>query len=130
MKKLSLVLFGLSFLAPPALAQDEADEEKEEKICVNSRTINRFDALSDNYVYVEATGKNYYLFTMRNRCRDLSRANGIAIKDTTSRVCSDAFAEIVYMDMGRRKTSCRIDKIVKVSSKDEAREIVEAAEDN
>lgn len=122
---------GVIVLAAPALAQDEAEdaqEEAAEKVCVNSRTLNRFDPLSDDYVFVEATGKNYYLFSMKSRCRNLRSANAIAVKDTTSRVCSDGFAEIVYMDVGRQPITCRIGEITKVSSKDEAREIVEAAE--
>lgn len=130
MKYQTLLIAGMIVLAPPALAQDDAGDAEEEKVCVNSRTLNRFDPLSDAYVFVEATGKNYYLFSMKYRCRNLRNANGIAVKDTTSRVCSDGFAEIVYMDVGRRPITCRIGKIEKVASKDEAREIVAAAEED
>ena len=130
--QLSKVL-GVTFfmVAAFAIAQDEAEngaEAKSEKVCVNSRTLNSFDALSDQHVFVEATGKNYYLFTMRNRCRNLDKAFGIAVSDTTSRVCSDSFGEIIYRDMGRRFESCRIGTIEPVSSKDEAREIIAARE--
>jgi hypothetical protein len=54
---------------------------------------------------------------------------GIAIKDSTNRVCSDGFGEIAYRDRmggGRRLESCRIDTIERVESKDDAKAIVAA----
>ncbi len=65
---------------------------------------------------------------MRNQCHNLRESMGIAIKDATSRVCSDGFGEIVYRDRmgGRRLESCRIEAIERVEDKDEAKAIVAA----
>ncbi|MDH3440215.1 MAG: DUF6491 family protein [Gammaproteobacteria bacterium] len=114
-----------------AFAQNDdgvgADELKE-RVCVNVRTIRTFDALTDQYVYVRQGSNKHFLFTMRNRCPNLRDAQSIAIKDTTSRVCSDGFGEIVYRDRfgGRGLESCRIGKIEVVESKDDAIALVEA----
>ena len=91
---------------------------------MNKRNINSFDAIDDEHVYIKATGNNHYLFTMQRRCFGLRRAQGIGIKDTMSRVCSDGFGEIVYRDMGRVQ-SCRIDTIESVASKEDAKGLVE-----
>jgi hypothetical protein len=114
-----------------AFAQDEAPEgeDSEERICLNVRAIRSFDALTDEYVFVQEGNSKYYLFTMRNRCHNLSDAMGIAIKDSMNRVCSNGFGEIVYRDRmggGRRLESCRIDTIERVESKDDAKAIVAA----
>ena len=114
----------------PATAQDDdaADAEAEERICVNSRAIRNFDALTDQYVYVQEGSSRHFLFTMRNHCVNLNNAMGIALKDTTSRICSDGFGEIVYRDRmsSQRLQSCRIGKIEVVESKEDARAIVDA----
>ena len=107
-------------------AEDEAEEEEAvERICVNRRSINSFDAIDDQHVYIKATGNKHYLFTMQSRCFGLRDAYGIAVKDTMSRVCSKGFGEIVYRDRGQRLQSCRIDTIEAVASKDDARGLVE-----
>ncbi len=106
-------------------AEDEAEEEEAiERVCVNKRNINSFDAIDDEHVYIKATGNNHFLFTMQRRCFGLRGANGIGVKDTMSRVCSGGFGEIVYRDMGRRLESCRIDTIDRVASKDDAEGLV------
>ena len=107
-------------------AEDEAEEEEAvERICVNRRSINSFDAIDDQHVYIKATGNKHYLFTMQSRCFGLRDAYGIAVKDTMSRVCSKGFGEIVYRDRGQRLQSCRIDTIETVAGKDDARGLVE-----
>lgn len=125
-------LFALAALAvcPIAFAQEAAPqtEAAEERICVNTRAIRTFDALTDMYVYVREGSNKHYLFTMRNRCHNLRDALGIAIKDTTSRICADGFGEIVYRDRmgGKRLESCVIGTIERVDSKDDAKAIVAA----
>ncbi len=120
----------LSSVGPIALAQDDAVEDKDsnERICLNVRAIRTFDAITDKYMYVKEGSSKHYLFTMRNVCHNLRDAMGIAIKDTTSRVCSDGFGEVVYRDRmsGRRLESCRIEAIERVEDKDDAKAIVEA----
>jgi hypothetical protein len=105
-------------------ADDDADEEEAvQRVCVNKRTINSFDAIDDEHVYIKASSNKHFLFTMQRRCSGLRHANGIGIKDTMSQVCSKGFGEIVYRDMGRMQ-SCRIDTIESVASKDDAKGLV------
>ena len=127
MKRWKLLILILAMGTTSAFAEeaedDAAEEEAVERICVNKRTINSFDAIDDKHVYIKATGDNHFLFTMQRRCFGLRNAMGIGIKDTTSRVCSDGFGEIVYRDMGRME-SCRIDTIDSVASKEDAEGLV------
>lgn len=115
-----------------ASAQDEDTDsvEKEERVCVNVRSIRTFDAFTDRYVYVREGSDEHYLFTMRGICMNLRDAHGIAIKDASSRICSDGFGDIVYRDRlgGRRLQSCPIGKIERVESKEDAKAIVEERE--
>ncbi len=105
-------------------ADEDADEEEAaQKVCVNKRSINSFDAIDDEHVYIKATGNKHYLFTMQRRCFGLRSAMGIGIKDTMSSVCSKGFGEIVYRDAGRAQ-SCRIDTIESVASKEDAKGLV------
>ena len=121
-----LAAIGVMTISPGALAQDDSDEEgaATERVCVNTRAVRNFDALTDQHVYVQEGSNRHFLFTMRNRCPDLRNA----IKDTTSRVCSNGFGEIVYRDRmsGRRMQTCRIDTIEVVESREDAKAIVEA----
>ncbi len=107
-------------------AEDEAEEEEAiERICVNKRNINSFDAIDDQHIYIRATGNKHFLFTMQRRCFGLRGAHGIGVKDTMSSVCSGGFGEIVYRDIGKRLESCRIDIIERVASKEDAKGLVE-----
>ena len=113
-------------MSPFVSAQEEEGGEKQSSnVCVNSRTIRNFDAFTDEHIYVEDRGDTHYLFTMRGRCFGLRNSLGIAIKDTTSRVCSKSFGEVVYRDNRNQTTSCRIDTIEAVESKDDAKALVE-----
>ena len=131
MKAWITILLGLLLLvcSPLALSQEETEEAEEEevteRVCVNKRSINSFDAIDDQHVYIKATGNKYYLFTMQRKCFGLRSAFGIAVKDTMSSVCSKGLGEIVYRDMGQRLESCRIDTIEVVAGKDDAKQLVE-----
>ncbi len=110
-------------------AEDDAEEEEAvERVCVNKRMINSFDAIDDTHVYIKAAGNKHFLFTMQRRCFGMRNAMGIGIKDTMSRVCSDGFGEIVYRDMGRIE-SCRIATIEAVASKEDAKGLVKDRKD-
>ena len=127
MKRWHLLILVLSIGATNAFADDAdeqaAEEEAVERVCVNKRSINSFDAIDDEHVYIKASSNKHFLFTMQRRCSGLRHANGIGIKDTMSQVCSKGFGEIVYRDMGRMQ-SCRIDTIESVASKDDAKGLV------
>jgi len=123
----------LLLICPLAYAQDENaeeanEEESDARVCVYTRNIDGFDALTDEHVFISARGNENYLFTMWSRCHGLRSAIGIAVKDTMSRVCSNGFGEIVYRDLGRLE-SCRIDNIESVESKDAARELIKQREE-
>ena len=127
--RLLAFLMASIFVSSLAIADDEADKssdaaDEEEKVCINSRQVNSFDALDDEHVLVEESVKDYYLLTMDHRCPGLRHANGIAFKDTTSRICSDGFGDIVFRDMGRMLTRCRIGPIERVADKDEAEALI------
>ena len=127
MKGWQLLILILALGATAASAEEAEDEAEEEpeRVCVSVRSINSFDAIDDEHVYIKATGDKHYLFTMQRRCIGLRSAHGIAVKDTMNRVCSGGFGEIVYRDMGRRLESCRIDTVEPVASKEDAKGLVE-----
>ena len=127
--QISVLLLAGLLTGPFAVADDEekedtADDAAAKKICINSHQVRSFDPLSDRYVFIEAGSKNYYLLTMANRCPGLKYSNVIAFKDTTSRICANGFSDIVYRDMGRTQSSCRIGPIEKVADKEEAKALV------
>lgn len=131
MKRAIYLGLFLALIGQVATAQDETGETEDsnERICVNTRLVRSFDAISDRYVYVKEGGDKHYLFTMHTRCINLHNAMGIAFKESVgSRVCGDGFGEIVYRDRmgGRRLESCRIDTIERVESKEDAKAIVAA----
>ena len=127
MKLWHLLILVVTMGATNAFAEDAdeeaAEEEVVERVCVNKRSINSFDAIDDEHVYIKVSVNDHYLFTMQRRCTGLRHANGIGIKDTMSQVCSNGFGEIVYRDMGRVQ-SCRIDTIESVASKEDAEWLV------
>jgi len=131
--KVCLTSLIILLIGPLAMAQDEETEganKESANVCVNSRTIRTFDAFTDEHIYVEDRGDKHYLFTMRSRCLGLRNSLGIAIKDTTSRVCSNGFGEVAYRDHSNRLTSCRIDTIEEVDSKGDAKAVVQKRKDD
>ena len=127
MKRLQFLILILALSATSAFADEAEDEaeEKPERVCVSVRSINSFDAIDDQHVYIKATSNKHYLFTMQRRCIGLRSAQGIAVKDAMSSVCSGGFGEIVYRDMGRSLASCRIGTVEAVASKEDAKGLVE-----
>lgn len=127
MKLWHLLILVVTMGATTAFADDAdeeaTEEEAVERVCVNKRNINSFDAIDDEHVYIKVSVSDHYLFTMQRRCPGLRHANGIGIKDTMSQVCSNGFGEIVYRDMGRME-SCRIGTIESVASKEDAEGLV------
>ena len=115
-------------------AQESTDEAAEaaQKVCINSNMVRSFDAFDDRHVYVRQGSNQHFLLTMNYRCLGLEWAQSIAFKDTTSRICSDGFGEIVYRDrtMGRGLQTCRIDTIQRVESREAAEELVEGISDD
>jgi hypothetical protein len=104
---------------------DAADAPREaEEACFYVRDIDDFDALSDEFVFVEGRGDENYLLTMWAGCFNLEGAVGIAISSPMSRVCSTSGAEVRYRGLGRLET-CRIRGVEAVESKEIAEALVE-----
>jgi hypothetical protein len=102
-----------------AAAPPEAEEA-----CFFVRDIDDFDALSDEFIFVEGRGDENYLLTMWSGCFALDGAVGIAVSSPMSRVCSTSGAEIRYRGLGRLE-SCRIRAVEAVESKEIAEALVE-----
>jgi len=111
MKRWHLLILVVTIGATNAFADDAdeqaAEEEAVERVCVNKRSINSFDAIDDEHVYIKASSSKHFLFTMQRRCSGLRHANGIGIKDTMSQVCSKSFGEIVYRDKCKQSAIAR-----------------------
>ena len=104
---------------------DAAEVPREaEEACFFVRDIDDFDALSDEFVFVEGRGDENFLLTMWAGCFGLEGAVGIAVSSPMSRVCSTSGAEIRYRGLGRLET-CRIRAVEAVASKEVAETIVE-----
>jgi hypothetical protein len=120
--------------APEAESVEDANAEKEvdaadappevEDACFYVRDIDDFDALGDEFVFVEGRGDENYLLTMWAGCFGLEGAVGIAVSSPMSRVCSTSGAEIRYRGLGRLET-CRIRVVESVASKEAAEALVE-----
>jgi len=96
-----------------------------DRVCINVRTINGFNPLSDRELAVTATVDRHFLFTTQGVCHGLRRANAIAVSDVTAQICNDGFGEIEFVDPALGRQSCRIAEIEPVASSDEARLIAE-----
>ena len=128
MKRWQSLILVLTLSGCAASSGDVADESlgAPEKVCVNAQRITSFDAIDERHLYIEARGQQkHFLFTMRGGCTGLRSAHAIAVKDTMSRVCSNSFGEVVYRQTGRGLESCHIRTIEAVSSKDDAKGLVE-----
>ena len=128
--QLILVILVLPLGGCATSSEEVADESlvADERVCVSVRSINSFDAIDDEHLYIKATGNKHFLFTLSGRCIGLRSARGIAVKDTFSSVCSNSFGEIVYRDMGRGLETCLIRNVEAVVSKDDAEGLVEDRE--
>ena len=127
-------LLILVFGASPALSQipfEEADEADEteivvKKMCVSARNIRSFNAIDDQHIYVSAYGSNkHFLLTMQRRCLGLRSANTIAVRDTSSRVCSNSFGAIIYRQMGRGTETCNVDTVEALVSRQDAWSLID-----
>ena len=96
-----------------------------DRVCINVRTINGFNPLSDRELAVTATANRHFLFTTQGICHGLRRANAIAVSNVTTQICNDGFGEIEFVDPALGRQSCRIAEIEPVGSSDEARVIAE-----
>jgi hypothetical protein len=128
-RKIFAVTTLLLLCSAPFAQEDESDGTDDAgsgRVCVNIRSIRSFDAFDDQNVYVREGSSRHFLFRMRHRCPGLRHSYGIAVKDRTSRICSDSTGEIVYSDRagGRGNRSCPVETIIAVESKAAAEALV------
>jgi len=100
--------------------------DRSEPVCLSDYDIRSFSPLYDEFIYVEGRRDAHYLFTMQRGCLGLRSANAIGIPDQPGRICSNSLDDVIYQDISRGQTTCRILGIERVSSRDEARELADA----
>lgn len=110
-----------------ATADSETGHSSKEN-CFNIRQISSWSAIDRDHVYLKEGVNNHYLVTLFSSCPGLRSANAIALSNSMGRMCPNDFGRITFRDAGMR-SSCRIDDIVKVDSKDAAVAVVEARKD-
>jgi hypothetical protein len=106
-----------------------ATEDRSGPVCLSDYDVRSFNAIDDEFVYVEGRGDSHYLFTMQRGCLGLRSASVIGIPDRPGRICSNSYDNIYYRDITRGRTSCRILDIERVGSREEARELAKARKD-
>ncbi|MFQ5548818.1 MAG: DUF6491 family protein [Woeseia sp.] len=128
MKRWLPVVSVIALTGCAASPGDLADESAgaAEKVCIDARNIDSFDAIDDNHLYIRARGRQqHFLFTLERSCFGLQSAHTIGVRDALNRVCSNTFGEVVYRELGRGPQSCRIRNIESVAGKDDAAGLVE-----
>ncbi len=130
MKRWQAMLFvpilALSGCAASSDNVGDMSMDRSETVCVNVRSINSYDSIDDQHLYVKVLGEpRHLLFTMDGTCFGLNNAQAIAVKDRYTRVCSDSLSEVIYRDMAMGLESCRIRNVEAVASKDDAKQLVE-----
>jgi imidazolonepropionase-like amidohydrolase len=96
-----------------------------EEGCFVVREVRNFDALSNEFVFVEGRRDEMFLLTMFRNCLGLRDSFEIAIQSRMSRVCSNSSADIRYRGIDGRLESCQIVKVEKVDDKAAAEALVE-----
>jgi hypothetical protein len=101
-----------------------------EEGCFNVREVRNFDALSNEFVFVEGRGDEMFLLTMFSNCIGLRDSFEIAIQSRMSRVCSNSSADIRYRGLDRGLDTCQIVKVEKVDDKAAAEALAESRSRN
>lgn len=125
-RALSMLLMITGSAAFAQDAEKPSDDSSEARVCINTNNVRTFDGLTDLYLYVGEGANKHYLLTLKNPCPGLRFSQAIGLKNTTSRICSGGFGEVVFRDgPGNSFTnSCRIDKIERLENRDQAKERV------
>jgi hypothetical protein len=102
-------------------------QESEDRECFSIRSISSWSALNDQHLDIKGVGSaNHFLLTMFTRCPGIRYAQVLAFSNHSSQLCSNSFGDVAYKDGGIPR-KCRIDNIERVNSKDEAKDLAEAA---
>ena len=114
---INVLIFSLFLSGCAATDLDKQPTSKDD--CFNIRQITSWDAIDRDHVYLKEGVSSHYLVTLFSSCPGLRSANAIALSNQMGRVCPRDFGRITFRDAGMR-SSCRIDNIEKVESKDVA----------
>ena len=133
MRNIVLISIGLTLVLLSSCAAtdrtSEAAVDRSEPVCLSDYDVRSFNPVDDEFMYVEGRSDTHYLFTMQRGCIGLRSANVIGIPDRPGQICSNSLDDIVYRDISRGQTTCRILDIEQVGSRDEARELAEVRKD-
>ena len=115
----------LSLIVSGCATTDSDKQATSRDDCFNIRQITSWDAIDRDHVYLKEAGNNHYLVTLFASCPGLRSTNAIALSNQMGRMCPNDFGRITFRDAGMR-SSCRIDNIEKVDSKEVAVSMAEA----
>lgn len=93
--------------------------------CFYIRNVNSWDAVDRKHVYIKEGVSDHYLVTLVTSCPGLDFAKAIALSNYNGRMCPSDFGAITFRD-GGMPTTCRIDNVEAVASKDEAIALAES----
>ncbi len=93
--------------------------------CFHIRQVNSWDAIDKKHIYLKEGVSDHYLLTMFSSCQGIKFAQAIALSNHMGRVCPNDFGRITYRDAGMQ-SSCRIDNVERVASKEEAEALVKS----
>jgi len=120
----AIIMLALVFLAGCASTESTQDSASNDD-CFRIRQVNSWDAIDKKHIYIKEGVSNHYLLTMFSSCPGVKYAKAIALSNHMGRVCPNDFGRITYRDAGMQ-SSCRIDNVERVASKDEAKALVQS----
>ena len=91
--------------------------------CVRIRQVRNFDAIDDEHLWLEVSGRRQFLVTLWARCPGIRFAQVIALNNAGGRICPNDFGTVLFDDAGQAM-SCQIDNVELVGSRSEAEAIV------
>ena len=124
-KRMLMIPALLGALLAGCATTDSEQQSAANDDCFYIRTVNNWSAIDDEHIYIGGLGDDQFLLTMVSRCSGIRFTNAIALSDRMGRVCPNDFGRITYRD-GGMNSSCRIDNVERVASKEEATELVES----
>ncbi len=92
--------------------------------CIRIRQVRNWNAIDDEHVWLESSGRRQFLVTLWTRCPGIRFAQVIALKNAGGRICPNDFGSVLFEDAGQTMR-CPIGDVELVGSRGEAEAIVE-----
>ena len=126
--RIALLLFLVTMIgySAPSFGDDEKKletEAKKKNACIKVRSRMYFQAVTNEYVYVESMSDKY-LMTMQRGCAGLERGFNIRFKENKRRVCANSRASLEYEDLQISMPACRIKVIDEVEDWQDAQALM------